>query len=158
MLLSETFMPQYMLKVRNWQVLCSHLAKKTSNIAEISNNVNKELSEIKEWLVVNKLSLNVKKTKYMIFHHPQRRIENMIPDLRLNSEPIEKVTDLNFLGLSIDECLTWKADVQKVSNKMSRNIGIMRRLKHYLPLSVLRTIYNTLVLPHFQYSITSNIQ
>ena len=126
---------------------------KTSNIDEISKNVNNELSEIQEWLVVNKLSLNVKKTKYMIFHHPQRKIENMIPDLRLNSEPIEKVTDFNFLGLSIDECLSWKAHVQKISNKMSRNIGIMRRLKHYLPLTVLRTIYNTLVLPYFQYSI-----
>ena len=89
----------------------------------------------------------------MIFHHPQRKIENMIPDLRLNSEPIEKVTDFNFLGLSIDECLSWKAHVQKISNKMSRNIGIMRCLKHYLPLFVLRIIYNTLVLPYFQYSI-----
>ena len=90
---------------------------------------------------------------YMIFHHPQRKIENMIPDLRLNSETIERVTDSNFLGLSSDECLSWKAHVQKVSNKMSRNIGIMHRLKHYLPLSVLRTISKTLVLPHFQYSI-----
>ena len=61
----------------------------------------------------------------MIFHHPQRKIENMIPDLRLNSEPIEKVTDFNFLGLSTDECLSWKAHVQKISNKMSRNIGIV---------------------------------
>ena len=126
---------------------------KTSNIAENSNYVNNELSELQEWLVINKLSLNVKKTKYMIFQYPQRKIENMILDLRLNSEPIERVTDLNFLGLSIDECLSWKARVQKVSSKISRNICIMRRLKHYLPLPLLRAIYNTLVLTHFQYSI-----
>ena len=136
--------------------MCSFSFKKSvkaSNIAENSNNVNNELSEIQEWLVINKLSLNVRKTKCMVFHHPRRKIENMIPYLSLYSEPIERVTDFNFLGMSIDECLSWKTRVQKVSDKISRNISIMRRLKHNLPLSVLRTIYNTLVLPHFQYSI-----
>ena len=91
--------------------------------------------------------------KYMIFHQPQRKIENMIPHHRSNSEPIERVTGYKILGLSVGGCLSWKAHVQLVSNKMSQNIGIVHRLKHYLPLSVLCNIYDTLNLSHFQYSI-----
>ena len=89
----------------------------------------------------------------MIFHYPQRKIENLIPDLKFNSQTIERVSEFNFLGLTIDECLSWKPHVQKVSNKVSRTICTLRRLKNFLPAHVLRTLYNTLILPHFNYSI-----
>ena len=89
----------------------------------------------------------------MIFHYPQRKIENLIPDLKYNSQTIKRVSEFNFLGLTIEECLSWKPHVQKVSNKVSCTIGILRRLKNFLPAHVLRTLYNTLILPHFHYSI-----
>ena len=61
----------------------------------------------------------------------------------------------DFLGLTLDEHLSWKPHVQKVANKTSRTIGILRRLKNIIPISVLRTLYNTLILPHFHYCILS---
>ena len=120
---------------------------------QLSENINKELGNILEWLNTNKLSLNVKKTKFMIFHYRQRKIDNLIPNLKINSEPIERVTEFNCLGLTIDEHLNWPPHIQKVSNKISRTLGIMNRLKRFLPTNVLRLIYNSLILPYFQYSI-----
>ena len=120
---------------------------------QLSENINKELDNILEWLNTNKLSLNVKKTKFMIFHYRQRKIDNLIPNLKINSEPIERVAEFNFLGLTIDEHLNWSPHIQKVSNKISRTLGIMNRLKRFLPTNVLRLIYNSLILPYFQYSI-----
>ena len=120
---------------------------------QLSEYINTELDNILEWLNTNKLSLNVKKTKFTIFYYRQRKIDNLIPNLKINSEPIERVTEFNFLGLTIDEHLNWSPHIQKVSNKISRTLGIMNRLKRFLPTNILRLIYNSLILPYFQYSI-----
>ena len=66
------------------------------DINEISRDINDELSCVQEWLNINKLSLNVSKTKYMIFHHRQSNIDEFIPDIRINDSPIERVTDFTF--------------------------------------------------------------
>ena len=90
--------------------------------------------------------------KFIIFHHKQRNIENLIPQLNLNEQIIERVTDFDFLGLTIDQHLTWNGHVQKISNKISRSLGIMCELKWFLPQNILK---NSLILPHLQYCILS---
>ena len=119
------------------------------SIQQISDNINTELNDIFVWLCVNKLALNVKKTKYMLFHYRQRDIGNLIPSLKINDEPVERVTEFDFLGLTIDETLSW----QKISNKISRTLGIMGRLKKFLPINILILMYNSLVLPHLQFGL-----
>ena len=89
---------------------------------------------------MNKLSLNVEKTKFLIFHYRQWNIDNLIHDLQINSERIEHVTGLNFLWLTLDENLNWNAYIQKVSSKISRTLGVMCRLKNFLPLYVTHNI------------------
>ena len=126
-----------------------------TNLTEVTNSINDELSHVHELLLINKLSVNVCKIKFMIFHHQQRRIDTLISDVKLDSQSIEHVSEFNFLGLTLDEHLSWKPHVQKVANKTSQTIGILRRLKNIIPISVLRTLYNTLSLPHFHYCILS---
>ena len=120
---------------------------------DLTSLINLELDNISEWLSINKLSLNVKKTKYMIFHTKQKNISNIKLDLEINKHPIERVHDFNFLGLTIDENVSWKEHIQKVSAKVSRTLGALCRLKRYLPETILRLLYNYLVLPHLQYGI-----
>ena len=124
-----------------------------SHNKELSRMINLELDKIHEWLTLNKLSLNVSKTKFMLFHHKKRNISKIIPTVEIDSIRIERVTVFNFLGLTVDENLTWDAHVNKISNKISRSIGILNRLKRFLPKSVLKTIYNSTILPHLQYCI-----
>ena len=121
----------------------------------LATNINKELENIYNWLCVNKLSLNIPKTKFMIFHHRQKRIDSIIPNLIINNHQIERVTDFNFLGITLDEHLSWNKQIQKIANKISRNIGVLNRLKNFLPLFSLKLIYNSLILPHIQYGILS---
>ena len=78
----------------------------------LSESINTEFNNIQEWLNINKLSLNVNKTKYMIFHNHQRNIDDLIPDIRLNNQAIERVSEFNFLGLTIDQHLSWNSHVQ----------------------------------------------
>ena len=82
-----------------------------------------------------------------------KKIEHLVPALELNSEPLERVSEFNFLGLTLDEHISWKPHVQKIANKISRIIGILRRLKNILPTPVLITLYNTLIHPHFHYGL-----
>ena len=120
----------------------------------ISTHINQELDKINTWLMSNKLSLNVEKTKYMIFRYSQSRIRN-IPKLYLhiNGKAIEQVQYFDFLGLVINENLTWKHHIDKLSIKIAKVIGIMSKTKYLLNSSILLKIYNSLILSSLHYGI-----
>ena len=122
---------------------------KGMKMEELSVNINNELDSISEWLSINKLSLNVKKTKCMLFLIYQRNVKYFTLKLAINSEPIERVREFNLLGLTIDEHLSWAPHIQKISNKISRTI--MCRLKRFLPTRILKLMYTSLILPYIQF-------
>ena len=133
--------------------ICTFKTSTTQNINSISKEINAELAKIVEWLGLNKLSLNVKKTKMMLFHYKQRNVTAITPKLKINGILIEKVKTFNFLGMTIDEHMTWKPHIQKVACKMAQTIGTMKRLKKFLPQNIMKMLYNSLVLPHLTYGI-----
>ena len=114
-----------------------------------SEKINSELEKIYRWLCSNKLSLNVGKTKFACFHTAQRIVA--YPELKINNFIIDRVTEFNFLGLIISSNMKWKKHIDHIALKVSKIIGIMYRLKFILPADVLLTIYNSLILPHFNY-------
>ena len=89
----------------------------------------------------------------MILHFRQWKIDSLIPNSKINSERMKRVTEFNFLGLTIDEQLSWSPHIQKIFNKISRTLGIMNHLKRFLNENILRLTYSSLILPYFQYSI-----
>ena len=121
------------------------------NISEIE--INHELWKVSQWLAANKLSLNVGKTKFMVF----RMRNNVVsyPDLQINGNAIERVTQFIFLGLILHESLSWDKHINHISLKVSKAIGILYRLKSIYPHRVVLTLYNTLIPPHFNYCILS---
>jgi len=122
---------------------------------DIQMKLNKELKEINDWLKTNKLSLNIKKTKCMIFHTPQKNMRNItLPKLFIDNIQLEFVDQFNFLGIIIDKHLTWKSHVDMVAKKLSKTIGIMHKLRNTLPYYSLKTIYNSLILPYLNYGLT----
>ena len=91
----------------------------------------KEIEKINLWLKLNKLSLNADKTKYMIFYTNQR----MIPPIALsiNSKLIAHVSTFNFLGIMLDLNMLWTSHTNLVCMKLSKTIGIIKRLKYIFP-------------------------
>ena len=111
---------------------------------------NNELVNISNWFKANKLLINTSKTKCMIFNfNKTRSIDNVI--LKIDNEQIPQVDYTNFLGLIIDNKLNWDRHILCTSSKMSRNIGVLNKLKSLLPSHILFLLYNTLVLPHLNY-------
>lgn len=122
-----------------------------SDTSSISDRVNAELSLISDWLIVNKLSLNVGKTNFMMFHKSAKSVPDL--SLEIRGQPLNLVDNFTFLGLTIDYQLNWKPHLSKISAKISKTIGVLSRLKNFLPIEILRLIYNGLILPHINYSI-----
>ena len=125
-------------------------------IDSISRGIDNEMKKVTDWLAVNKLSLNVSKTKYMLFHFSQRTLRDCdIPKIRINEIDIERVDEFDFLGLTINENMTWNSHIRKISNKISRVVGIMNRLKYVLPQSALKLMYDSLINSHLQFCTTA---
>ena len=87
----------------------------------------------------------------MLFYMPGRNLQ--IPNLHINNIKLECLDSFNFLGITIDKHLTWKEHIHLIANKISRTVGVINRLKNYIPQNVLFTIYNTLIMPHLNYGI-----
>ena len=118
---------------------------------DINDILNDELVKINNWLKVNKLSLNVAKTKAMLFHMPQKRILNL--RLKIAGSNIEFIDNFNFLGITINKHLNWTKHMDILSAKIAKTVGILNTLKHVLPINILKMIYNSLILCHLNYGI-----
>ena len=102
----------------------------------INNNlINRELCKISIWCKVNELSLNVPKSKCILFHQPQKKM--IEPEIIINKNKIDCVNNFNFLGLLFNTHLNWNNHIDHISLKISRVIGILTRLRHTIPIYVL---------------------
>ena len=115
--------------------------------------INEELQKVNNWLISNKLSLNVNKTKYMQFYKPPKHVSHL--NLQINNNIISCVNTFNFLGLQLNDNLKWNTHIEFISKKITRTIGLLYKMKYILPQDILLSIYNTLVLPHLNYCIIS---
>ena len=135
--------------------LFSHSKSFIINTAEennLSENINRELGKIAEWLKVNRLSLTASKSKYMMFRKSiNERLD--FPNLKIDHTPKQLVSDFNFIGLTLDSHLNWKQHMDKTANKCSRTIGIINRLKHVLPTHIKIILYQTLIQSHLNYCV-----
>src|ERR1700733_12446075 len=123
-----------------------------SNYLNIMAEMNDELKLLTEWFNANLLSLNANKTNYMVFSSSNKIIEsNLNHNIIINNKIISRVSQTKFLGIIIDEHLTWHPHITLVKNKVAKIIGIVKKLKYTLPSRTLKTLYNSLILPHLSY-------
>jgi hypothetical protein len=116
----------------------------------LSNIIQTEIDKVAEWLNVNKLSLNTTKTKIILFRSPNKKPSQTIK-ININGKNIEQVKSTTFLGIIIDECLTWKDHIAKVAKKIIRAAGIIAKIRHFVNRNTLKLIYYALVYPYLIY-------
>ena len=121
------------------------------NIPNLIIGMNNELLKLSEWMNINKLSLNVKKTKYMLFCIKNPRIQG--GDILLNGEIIDKVNHFQFLCEIIDSHLSWMDHVQHIRKKISKGIGVLYTTKDYIKSDTVLTLYYSFVYPYLMYCI-----
>ena len=114
--------------------------------------MNEHLNKVNIWCNANKLTININKTNYMVIKTPRRPV-HVDGCLSIGDTPIEGVSSATYLGVSIDPSLTWKSHIDKVMKAISPKVGIISRIRHYVPRSVLVLLYNALILPHLSYCL-----
>ena len=113
--------------------------------------MNTDLSQLETWFMCNKLSLNVSKTNYMLFHDRDKSPADAY--LYINKTKIHRVKHTKFLGMTIDEQLTWSEHISNVCKKASHVVYNLNRVKHILNKQHKLTLYNTLLYPHLNYGV-----
>ena len=91
----------------------------------------------------------------MIFRYPQkpaRSVSNL--SIYIDGNELSRVQNFDFLGITINETLSWKPHIEKISVKISKVVGVLSKCKRYLHSSVLLKIYNSLILSRINYGIT----
>ena len=121
------------------------------NLKSLINLVNQELIRLNCWFIANKLSLNINKTNFIIFTNKKYNKDEIKNAISFDGKFINPVASTKFLGVHIDERLSWSTHIHEVSNKISKSCGILSKLKWRLPSQILLTIYNSLILPYLQY-------
>ena len=110
---------------------------------------NLGLESFFDWCCANRLSVNISKTKYMIFSNNQ--LPNITPDLCLNNIILENVSSIRFLGIELDKNLKFNQHILDISKKISKTAGIIRKLNDFFPRNVLISLYYSLIEPHINY-------
>lgn len=122
------------------------------NINSLIDTMNTEMDKVIIWMRANKLSLNIDKTKYMIFK-TQKKLLNITTDLVINNSIITKVPTIKFLGIILDENLKWNDHIKMIKNKISKSNGIICKARKVFDENYLIMLYNSLVLPYLNYCI-----
>jgi len=127
---------------------------KAKNDFELQVKLESCLNKVADCFKANELTLNVDKTKFMIFGTKQKL--DKFHDVKLNWDNIniERVDEFKYLGVKCDNNLSWSSHIDYMCKNVSKRIGIIRRVKHYLPFQTVVLLSNALVLPHFDYGST----
>ena len=125
-----------------------------TKIRELFASANLQLEHYNTWFKANKLSINIDKTNYILFHKKTQR-DNLplkLPKLNINNTEVKKVDKTKFLGITIDENLSWKPHIHHLESRLSRVIGLIYRSRTLLNLKARKHIYFSLVYSHLSYS------
>ena len=110
-----------------------------------------EMPKVVEWSKSNKLQINVDKTVAMLFHTRQKRVNIDENSIVIDGNIIPFTTNTKFLGINIDNNLTWKAHIDYITTKISKGVGVLFRLSKELSYDILILIYSTMLLPYLTY-------
>ena len=111
--------------------------------------MNDELSKINKWIQVNKLSLNLSKTNFMLFKG--RKQIASLPKIIMNNVEISCIDKTKFLGVIIDDRLSWIHHIDHICKKISKSIGILYKLRKFFNTKNMIDMYYCFVYPYLQY-------
>jgi len=100
------------------------------------------------------LSLNSSKTKYILFHsnHKKKALPSILPIIRTDKTTIERTKSSKFLGVLIDENLSWDPHINTINTKISKNIGLLYKSRPFLSFNNLKLLYFSFINSYLSYA------
>ena len=123
-----------------------------NNAKKIEATYNSELKKVLCWLNANKLSLNTDKSNLVLFRGPRKKIQYKI-NVQINGKQIKEKEFTKYLGILIDNKVSWPAHKKYADIKISKGIGVLTKLRYYVSKETLRMLYFSFVQPHLDYGL-----
>jgi len=124
---------------------------RSSDPASLQTHLDYNMEQISSWFFKNKLTLNIKKTKFMLFGTPPKLNKFSNVSLMFDNTIIEKVDSFKYLGLVFDSHMSWLNHVDYLKSTIAKRCGVIQRVKCYLPKHILKMLAEAMVMPHFDY-------
>ena len=124
----------------------------SNNTTEFQTLTNAELANINQWMTANNLVVNANKTIALNIS-PNMRNNNDNLSYVLNGETACSSNSAKYLGITIDNQLSFKTHISNLESKIARSVGVIAKLSYYLPHNILFTLYYSLVQSHFLYTL-----
>ena len=122
-----------------------------NNLRKLFNTLHIELDKLYSLLQSNKLTLNLLKTHYTVFHRTKHK--NMDVKLCAKKAPIQQGDNTTFLGVIIYDNLNWSNHISYIKSKIAKGIGIICRGRKFLSKSALINLYYAFIFPYLIYSV-----
>ena len=121
------------------------------NVKEVENVLNKELNSLEAWMNNNNLKINYDKTVCMLLGTHNMLKKQALLNIKINEQQLSQVKSFKYLGVHVDEKLKWDVHIEQTRNKLSKMVNYLGRLRQFVNMSELKLIYNSIILPHFDY-------
>ena len=116
-----------------------------------SKHINRDLKLVVEWIRANKLSLNTKKTDLVIFKYRNKTITKNL-NFRISGQKIRPTSQVKYLGVTLQNDLHLATHLENLRKKLSHTIGLLSKIRHYVPKHFLQTLYYSLFNSHLIYA------
>lgn len=116
---------------------------------ELQQAINDDLRVLREWMNLHKLTVNIPKTKYMLFNVPK----SFKLDISYDGNAIERVDVFKYLGVWLDSELKWTEHISRLGAKLAQIAGVFKRICGLVPMDTKRNLYYTLFHSHLVYGI-----
>jgi len=125
-------------------------------VADVTSKLQKCLQGVENWYTANKLRVNASKSMVMLLGTVGKlgSIDRTKFNIFYDGQLLETTRKMTYLGLSIDENLSWDGQVANIMRKVAYKITLLRRLSSTLPEEILIQIYKTYIMPLIEYGAT----
>ena len=128
-------------------LMCSGMTLK-----KLRRALNKDLALLYDWLCANRLSINTGKTEFIVFRPPRHNVDIRLT-LKFHHTKLFESTKIKYLGLILDNKLSWKPHITELCKKLSRAVGMLYKIRTFCPTSVMRSLYFSLFNSHLSYGL-----
>ena len=129
----------------------TNLLYSNMSLKKINKHINQDLLFSSKRLRSNKISLNTSKTEITIFRPKRKTIQKHL-NFRISGQQIKTSTHVKYLGIHLDQHLDWNLNMTTLQSKLNRAIGLLSKIRHYVPKFLFRTLYFMLFNSHLIYA------
>ena len=121
------------------------------SLKSLCKQINYDLKKLTDWLNGNRISLNTDKTEFVIFRKPRKKINLDEINIKLNGKRLFASSHIKYLGVLIDENLSWNFHIHELSKKLNRANSMLSKVRHYVDKNTLRSLYFSIFSSHMSY-------